>query len=199
MFCVQKPKDLEFGYYSFQKQRLVFAMVGLPARGKTYIARKISRYLNWVGVTTAVFNVGNYRRFVAFIDCYSIFYYYLRERLGANQSNEFFNPENAQGYRQRLHMAIAALDDMLNWLNKGSFHSKLLNEFRKICLLTSQFHFVEGRVAIYDATNTTKERRNMILKRCSQDNIQVVFIESICNDQEIIDKNIQQTKLTSPE
>ena len=37
-------------------------MVGLPARGKTYIARKLCRYLSWLGLRTQVFNVGNYRR-----------------------------------------------------------------------------------------------------------------------------------------
>lgn len=40
----------------------VICMVGLPARGKTYIAKKLSRYLNWIGITTKVFNVGEYRR-----------------------------------------------------------------------------------------------------------------------------------------
>lgn len=30
----------------------VVAMVGLPARGKTYIAMKLARYLNWVGLPT---------------------------------------------------------------------------------------------------------------------------------------------------
>lgn len=29
-----------------------FVMVGLPARGKTYISKKLARYLNWIGVTT---------------------------------------------------------------------------------------------------------------------------------------------------
>ena len=40
----------------------VICMVGLPARGKTYISKKLARYLNWIGVTTKVFNVGEYRR-----------------------------------------------------------------------------------------------------------------------------------------
>lgn len=54
--------DIGFGYYAFQRQKLVFCLVGLPARGKSYIARKICRYLQWVGVRTAVFNVGSYRK-----------------------------------------------------------------------------------------------------------------------------------------
>ena len=32
----------------------VIAMVGLPARGKTYISKKLSRYLNWIGINTKV-------------------------------------------------------------------------------------------------------------------------------------------------
>ena len=40
----------------------VICMVGLPARGKTYIAKKLARYLNWIGINTRVFNVGEYRR-----------------------------------------------------------------------------------------------------------------------------------------
>jgi signal recognition particle GTPase len=27
-------------------------MIGLPARGKTYMAKKLSRYLNWIGLET---------------------------------------------------------------------------------------------------------------------------------------------------
>ena len=28
------------------------AMVGLPARGKTFIGRKLARFLNWTGIQT---------------------------------------------------------------------------------------------------------------------------------------------------
>ena len=30
----------------------VIVLVGLPARGKTYIAKKLTRYLNWIGIDT---------------------------------------------------------------------------------------------------------------------------------------------------
>ncbi|VDK67597.1 unnamed protein product [Cylicostephanus goldi] len=30
----------------------VIVMVGLPARGKTYISKKLCRYLNWIGIKT---------------------------------------------------------------------------------------------------------------------------------------------------
>merc|ERR1712223_1002867 len=43
----------------------VIAMVGLPARGKTYISKKLSRYLNWIGINTKVYNLGDYRRIEA--------------------------------------------------------------------------------------------------------------------------------------
>ena len=31
---------------------ICIAMVGLPARGKTYIAKKLARYLRWIGLDT---------------------------------------------------------------------------------------------------------------------------------------------------
>jgi len=30
----------------------LIVMIGLPARGKTYISKKLTRYLNWIGVPT---------------------------------------------------------------------------------------------------------------------------------------------------
>src|ERR1700760_3659575 len=45
--------------------KLVIVMVGLPARGKSYITKKLARYLNWLQHDTRIFNVGERRREVA--------------------------------------------------------------------------------------------------------------------------------------
>ena len=60
------------------QHRLMLVMVGLPARGKSFISKKLCRYLNWMGYTSKVFNLGNYRR----------------ENLGAFHTHEFFDPDN---------------------------------------------------------------------------------------------------------
>ncbi|CAF2106394.1 unnamed protein product, partial [Rotaria magnacalcarata] len=58
----------------------VIMMVGLPARGKTYIARKLARYLHWTGIQTKVFNVGDYRR----------------DAVKGYAGKEFFDPDNTE-------------------------------------------------------------------------------------------------------
>ena len=37
-------------------------MVGLPARGKSFISKKIERFLSWRGDEVQIFNVGERRR-----------------------------------------------------------------------------------------------------------------------------------------
>lgn len=46
-------------------------MVGLPARGKSYVTKKIARYLNWLQHDTKIFNVGERRRVAAGGPCRS--------------------------------------------------------------------------------------------------------------------------------
>jgi 6-phosphofructo-2-kinase len=45
--------------------KLVIIMVGLPARGKSYITKKVARYLNWLQHDCKIFNVGEKRRIYA--------------------------------------------------------------------------------------------------------------------------------------
>jgi broad specificity phosphatase PhoE/predicted kinase len=145
--------------FSPTDQKIALVMVGLPARGKSYIARKLARYLRWRGHETRVFNVGMYRR----------------EILGSQKRHDFFDPHNATSLAERMRVAQMALDDMFKWMEGG------------------------GQIGIYDATNSTKARRAMILERCHQRGLTVVFIETVCNDPDVIDRNVRETKLHSPD
>lgn len=50
----------------------------------------------------------------------------------------------------------------------------------------------DGEVAIFDATNITRERRRAIHEYCTQTFcFRVFFVESICDSLEIIEANIK--------
>ena len=54
-----------------------------------------------------------------------------------------------------------------------------------------------GAVAIYDATNTTKERRRWLVEELKQTGAKVIFIESICNDPGLVRQNIVSSKVAT--
>lgn len=56
-----------------------------------------------------------------------------------------------------------------------------------------------GVVAILDATNSTRDRRQWIYESCSKEGIETLFVESTCDDEEIIMNNILEVKTTSPD
>ncbi|XP_030632919.1 6-phosphofructo-2-kinase/fructose-2,6-bisphosphatase 4b isoform X3 [Chanos chanos] len=138
----------------------LIVMVGLPARGKTYISKKLTRYLNWIGVPTKEFNVGQYRR-----ECVKIY-----------KNFEFFRPDNEEGLKIRRQCALTALNDVRQYLSVEG-----------------------GQVAVFDATNTTRERRHTIIRFADQNGYKVFFVESVCEDPEVIAQNIVQVKLGSPD
>jgi 6-phosphofructo-2-kinase / fructose-2,6-biphosphatase 2 len=58
----------------------------------------------------------------------------------------------------------------------------------------------EGEVAIFDATNTSRERRELVYDYCTQKYcFRLFFIESLCDDQEVIDSNVKEVKVYSPD
>jgi len=137
---------------------LAVVMVGLPARGKSHVAHKLTRYLKWAGLRTRVFNVGDYRR----------------ARSGGGERHDFFSPDNEASKALRRELAMSALDDAIEWLQVQG-----------------------GQIAIYDATNTTRRRRDLIVERCEREQVPLLFIEVIVNDADVIEANIQETKLRS--
>jgi 6-phosphofructo-2-kinase len=220
-------------------------MVGLPARGKSYIVKKIARYLNWLQHPTEIFNVGNRRRIAAgggqtiphkSIDSE------LREsvrkmsvnttattgiidqkdmlpppvlatqilvngepnqvpatpqttnghanfhessnpmRLPApqhiDQSADFFDPDNAKAFQLREQVALETLDELLDYVLNGG-----------------------GSVGILDATNSTLERRKMIINHIREragSELGVLFLESRCIDTNLLESNMR-LKLSGPD
>ncbi|XP_002011270.2 6-phosphofructo-2-kinase/fructose-2,6-bisphosphatase 1 [Drosophila mojavensis] len=139
----------------------VIAMVGLPARGKTFISKKLARYLNWIGIATRVFNLGEYRRHAT----------------TAYKSHEFFRADNEEAMAIRNRCANQALHDSCDWLLSGL-----------------------GSIAVFDATNSTHDRRQLIYDIVvKQHGFRLFFVESICDDPQIIEQNILEVKVSSPD
>jgi 6-phosphofructo-2-kinase/fructose-2,6-biphosphatase 2 len=84
-----------------QNEKIVISMVGLPARGKSYIARKLARYLSWAGLKAKVFNIGMYRRVIVGVDC----------------DSSFFDQNNVEAVKARENCATEAINDMALFLN----------------------------------------------------------------------------------
>uniref|UniRef100_A0A3Q2NNM3 6-phosphofructo-2-kinase/fructose-2,6-biphosphatase 3 n=1 Tax=Fundulus heteroclitus TaxID=8078 RepID=A0A3Q2NNM3_FUNHE len=144
----------------FANPPTVIVMVGLPARGKTYISKKLTRYLNWIGIPTKVFNVGEYRR----------------EAVKNYSSYDFFKPDNESAVKIRQQCALAALRDVKSYLKDEG-----------------------GQVAVFDATNTTRDRRDLILKFGNENDFKIFFIESVCEDPSVIASNIMEVKVSCPD
>uniref|UniRef100_A0A7N0TGP7 CBM20 domain-containing protein n=1 Tax=Kalanchoe fedtschenkoi TaxID=63787 RepID=A0A7N0TGP7_KALFE len=141
-----------------EDRHLAIVLVGLPARGKTFTAAKLTRYLRWLGHDTKHFNVGKYRRL----------------KHGANQSADFFRADNPEGMEARNEVAALAMEDMISWMQEG------------------------GQVGIFDATNSTRKRRNMLMKM-AEGRCKIIFLETICNDRRIIERNIRLKIQQSPD
>lgn len=56
-----------------------------------------------------------------------------------------------------------------------------------------------GVIGILDATNSTKERRKWVIDRVKSEGVDVLFVESKCDDEELIMANIRDVKTTSPD
>ena len=56
-----------------------------------------------------------------------------------------------------------------------------------------------GVVAILDATNSTKTRRQWIVDKCKQYGLRLMFVESVCDNKELVTSNIMDVKVSSPD
>jgi hypothetical protein len=105
-----------------------------------------------------------------------------RRKVGGSEDAEFFDAGNKAAVARREELAWTVLTEVLEWLRGG-----------------------EGDVGIFDATNTTDQRRRLILDRCKSGSdesscptISVLFVESICDDPVVLENNLQQKIISSP-
>jgi broad specificity phosphatase PhoE/predicted kinase len=147
------------GATATDRRRLAIIMVGLPARGKSFTAHKLARYLTWLGHETRHFNVGKYRR----------------DFVGRKCSAEFFDPGNDSAVASRNAVAKLAMEDMLSWMEQRG-----------------------GQVGIFDATNSTRGRRQMLTDMC-RGRCKVIFLETVCTDMALIRRNVQEKVTASPD
>jgi hypothetical protein len=116
-------------------EKLVLVLVGLPARGKSYIAHKLVNYLNWTGRRARLFNVGAFRRLASSSssspaadsspeaaatgadggDGASS-----TAKSGMRHDSEFFSHANARARALRDELAFTVLQELCQWL--GNIH-----------------------------------------------------------------------------
>ena len=88
----------------------------------------------------------------------------------------FFEANNPEGERVRKAAAESAVTAMLEWFEDKS-----------------------NKVAILDATNSTKSRRAWINDKLLGAKVLPLFVESKCDDENLITANIIEVKTTSPD
>lgn len=153
--------------------KLILAMVGLPARGKSFISHKLEAFLNWGGHSTRIFNAGQKRRHEPTPSADPD-----RQRGAAT----FFDPNDAAAVAAREQIAMLTLDELLEWFETGG-----------------------GTIGILDATNTTRARRASLHERAAAYtkrtgvSVGIVFIESICDEEAVIEANLRVKVRSSPD
>lgn len=203
------------------ESKLVIVMVGLPARGKSYVTKKLCRYLNWQQHSTRIFNVGNTRRRA-------------NQNVGPATRPLPDTPENAsrnnsssnlaeamrkqeleqhleqQQQQQQLQQLQQQLPEKGKTAQSADFfapdnkQTSQLREKWAMDTLERLLDFVlleNGSVGILDATNTTVARRRKVFNRVkerSNGRLKILFLESICTKSQIIEANIR-LKLSGPD
>jgi broad specificity phosphatase PhoE len=176
--------------------------VGLPARGKSFLSRKLLNYLTWRGNQCRIFNVGKYRREAASQLAHESHDHFIdrdgtRQKMGACDAN-FFDDSNQQAAKLRQRVAHLALMDALEWLENANGAVDSRDS-------THSLRRQNQSVAIFDATNSTKQRRAWILQTCKERDEEsgkstgVVFVESICNDKELLVENMHHKISSCPD
>jgi 6-phosphofructo-2-kinase len=193
--------------------KLVIIMVGLPARGKSYITKKIKRYLSWQQHNTRIFNVGNRRRVAVGVsspvpkpvpegpmDAHA---QVAKILLNGNEA-KLDSLMNGKGLRRggqehdykeppefNLDDPNATpVDQSANFFNPKNAEASKIREQLAIDTLDELLDYLlvgGGAVGILDATNSTLERRQRLFDHIKErePRLGILFIESVCQNPDV--------------
>ncbi|CAI5715413.1 hypothetical protein KXD40_008373 [Peronospora effusa] len=100
---------------------------------------------------------------------------YRRRLVGSNVNHAFWDPYNEESFQIRTDLAKKCLDDSIEALESN-----------------------DCDCVIFDATNVTRQRRQMLLNEVHQRcQCEMMFIESVCDDPDLIASSINEMKLNS--
>lgn len=181
--------------------KLVIIMVGLPARGKSYLTKKIQRYLSWQQHNSRIFNVGNRRRVAAGVG-HKLSHSQGRKDTDTPEhaANILLNGTSIPTIEEPPKLDLNAstnepehtepIDQSAKFFDPHNEAAAKLREQVALDTLDELLDYLllqGGAVGILDATNSTVHRRQLLVQRIKarEPKLGILFIESICHDQTV--------------
>ncbi|KAF8710963.1 Bifunctional 6-phosphofructo-2-kinase fructose-2,6-bisphosphate 2-phosphatase, partial [Rhizoctonia solani] len=154
----------------YSELKIVVAMVGLPARGKSYLSNKLTRYLKWLEYDVEVFNVGQLRRSKARAK---------KEKSGITEDHtaSYFSHSDDKASQLREALAEECLENLISWLKKGG--NVAIHEFLPIMIQTPR-----------TAQHLEAFREKIAARVAEEPGLVTLFLESCCDDPAVIAANI---------
>lgn len=203
--------------------KLVIVMVGLPARGKSYITKKLQRYLSWQQHESRIFNVGNRRRIATGkrasvhpklapeparldppVEAATILLNGLPAPNG-NMRASYLEPPTLDLNAERRESTSEETenDQSANFFDPHNQKAAAMREQVAMETLDELLDYLldgGGAVGILDATNSTIKRRQHVIDHIRQrePKLGILFIESICRDPSLLEANMR-LKLSGPD
>ena len=131
---------------------LLIVFSGLPGSGKTAIATSLRRYLRWINQDVRIFNAGSLRR--------------VKGDFGKDAS-DFLDTQYLDSLAERV------LSSIMGWINSPPESKSTAESY------SDRIRGGKTKIAIFDATNSTPERRASIIGMAHSGSVQVLFIESL--------------------
>ncbi|KAI5862326.1 bifunctional 6-phosphofructo-2-kinase/fructose-2,6-bisphosphate 2-phosphatase [Durotheca rogersii] len=188
--------------------KLVILMVGLPARGKSYITKKLRRYLAWQQHNTRIFNVGNRRR-VAVVNPpkhersqSSVDVPVPGATILVNGAQIPDSPCQKSPPDQPDSTPIP-MDQSAKFFDPNNEQAAKLRDEIAIDTLNELLDYLisgGGSVGILDATNSTIQRRQKLFDhiKAREPKLGILFIESVCKNPNLLEANMR-LKLSGPD